>query len=77
MEAEMVLLVYVVGVIAGVCPLHLFVDVYSSVYIWKPWPARQQSRQEESPQSCESTIFLSWWATRSHMPSLSNISDKK
>ncbi len=28
MEAEMVLLVYVVGVVAGVCPLHLFPDVY-------------------------------------------------
>ncbi len=33
MEAEMALLVYVVGAIAGVCPLHLFLDVCSDVYI--------------------------------------------
>ncbi len=42
-----------------------------------PRPARQQSRQEESPQSCESTISLSWWVTHSHTPSLSNIIHKK
>ncbi len=36
MEAEMVLLVFVVEVVAGVCPLHLFLDVYSDVNIWKP-----------------------------------------
>ncbi len=33
MEAEIDLLVNVVGVVAGVYPLHLFPDVYSDVYI--------------------------------------------
>ncbi len=59
MEAEMVFLLYGVRVVAGVCPLHLFLNVYSHVYIRKPLPARQQSRQEESQQSCELTISLS------------------
>ncbi len=56
--------------------LHLFHNVYSDVYIWKPRPARQQSWQEESPQSFESTISLSWWATRNQTPSLSIIHRK-
>ncbi len=59
-------------------PWHLHVWCkYDDVYIWKPWLARQRSWQEESPQSCESTISLSWWATCSHMPSLYNVICKK
>ncbi len=33
MEAEMVLLIYVVGIVADVRPLHLFLCVYSNVDI--------------------------------------------
>lgn len=40
MEAEMVLLNYVFGIVAGVYALHLLVNVYIDVYILKPQPAR-------------------------------------
>ncbi len=71
------LTVFVVGVVAGVCPFHLFLNFSSDVYIWKPQSARQQRRQEESIQSHKLTISLSWRATRSYMPSLSSTTHKK
>ncbi len=73
----MVLLVYVVGVITGVYPLHLFLNVYDDFYIWKPRPARRQSQQEESSQSCELAISSSWRTTHSYMSSLSSTIPKK
>ncbi len=34
----------------------LFLDVYFDVYIWKPRPAKQQNRREESPWSWDSLL---------------------
>lgn len=42
------LLIYMVGIVAGAYLPHLFPNVYSDVYIWKPRPGLQQSQQEES-----------------------------
>ncbi len=42
------------------------VAAYSDVYFWKPQPARQQSWQVESPQSCEPTIFPILMSDPSH-----------
>lgn len=58
-DADMVVLAYVVRIITGVDPLHLLLDVFYDVYIWKSQLARCQ--QEGNVQSGKLTISPSRW----------------